>query len=93
MQRTCHRDAKSLRANQRLSKSSKIEISKAFDCVKSFTAEKCGGKLALSRKKIETYDDPDSLTKVRKLNCDKSVATDSAKTSEVGIFLLIARLL
>ena len=86
MQRTGHRDARSLQTYQRPSTSSKIEISKAFDCVKSFTTdEKCGEKFALSRNRIETYDNCDSLTKVRKLNCDESVGTNSAKNSEVGV--------
>jgi hypothetical protein len=79
-------DARSLQTYQRPSTSSKIEISKAFDCVNSFTTdEKCGEKFALSRKRIETYDNCDSLTKVRKLNCDESVGTNSAKKSEVGV--------
>ena len=83
MQRTGHRDARSLQTYQRPSTSSKIEISKAFDCVKSFTTdEKCGEKFALSRKR---QDNCDSLTKVRKLNCDESVGTNSAKKSEVGV--------
>ena len=58
MQRTGHRDARSLQTYQRPStSSSKIEISKAFDCVKSFTTdEKCAEKFAVSRKRIETYD-------------------------------------